>query len=51
MTRPNDTSIDAVVWDIGRVLVEWDLRGIYTDAIPDAAQRDWFVQNLSLIHI
>lgn len=41
-----DASIDAVVWDIGRVLVQWDLRGIYADAIPDAEQRDWFVQNI-----
>jgi 2-haloacid dehalogenase len=35
--------IEAVVWDIGRVLVEWDLSLIYVDAIPDAAERQRFV--------
>ncbi len=35
--------VDAVVWDIGRVLVEWDLARIYRDAIPDAAERRRFV--------
>jgi 2-haloacid dehalogenase len=46
MSQQNDSGIDAVVWDIGRVLVEWDLRGIYADVIPDAARRDWFVENI-----
>jgi UDP:flavonoid glycosyltransferase YjiC (YdhE family) len=32
-----------VVWDVGRVLVEWDLGLIYRQAIPDAAQRARFV--------
>lgn len=27
--------IDAVVWDIGRVLVEWDFPAIWRDVIPD----------------
>lgn len=35
--------IEAVVWDIGRVLVEWDLARIYRDAIPDDAERARFV--------
>lgn len=35
--------IEAVVWDIGRVLVEWDLSLIYVDAIPDLAERQRFV--------
>ncbi len=35
--------IEAVVWDIGRVLVEWDLARIYRDAIPDDAARARFV--------
>jgi 2-haloacid dehalogenase len=29
--------VDAVVWDIGRVLVEWDFPRIWRDVIPDAA--------------
>ncbi len=35
--------VEAVVWDIGRVLVEWDLARIYRDAIPDDAARARFV--------
>ena len=35
--------IEAVVWDIGRVLVEWDLARIYRDAIPDESERQRFV--------
>lgn len=32
-----------VVWDVGRVLVEWDLGLIYRDLIPDPAERAAFV--------
>ena len=35
--------VEAVVWDIGRVLVQFDLRGIYAEAIPDSAERTRFV--------
>ena len=38
--------VSAVVFDVGKVLVEWDLRWIYRDLIPDPAQRDWFVENV-----
>lgn len=38
--------IEAVVFDVGKVIVEWDLRLLYTDLIPDPAQRDWFVENV-----
>lgn len=41
-----DARIEAVVFDVGKVLVEWDLRGIYHDLIPDSAERDWFVENV-----
>jgi len=34
--------VDAVVWDIGRVLVQWDLGRIYRDLIPDPAARAAF---------
>lgn len=36
----------AVVFDVGWVLVEWDLRHIYTDLIPDPAEREWFVTHV-----
>jgi 2-haloacid dehalogenase len=34
--------VDAVVWDIGRVLVQWDFARIWLDVIPDAAERAAF---------
>jgi 2-haloacid dehalogenase len=39
-------AIEAVVFDIGKVLVEWDLALIYRELIPDRAQRDWFVEHV-----
>lgn len=36
-------AVEAVVWDIGRVLVQFDLRGIYAEAIPDPVERTRFV--------
>ncbi|MBB3860059.1 2-haloacid dehalogenase [Novosphingobium hassiacum] len=38
--------VEAVVWDIGRVLVEWDLARIYRDAIPDDGARTRFVSEV-----
>ncbi|MEO0032577.1 MAG: hypothetical protein RIS94_2335 [Pseudomonadota bacterium] len=35
-------AIEAVVWDIGRVLVQWDLPRIWRNAIPDDAERARF---------
>lgn len=35
--------VDCVVWDIGRVLVEFDLALIYRDTIPDDVERQRFV--------
>lgn len=39
-------TVEAVVWDIGRVLVEFDLGGIYADTIPDAGERARFVEEV-----
>lgn len=39
-------SVEAVVWDIGRVLVQFDLSGIYAEAIPDRAERARFVSEV-----
>ena len=41
-----NSRIEGVVFDIGEVLVEWDLRLIYRDLIADPAERDWFVTNV-----
>ncbi|EGD60303.1 HAD family hydrolase [Novosphingobium nitrogenifigens DSM 19370] len=38
--------VEAVVWDIGRVLVQWDLPRIWRDAIPDPDKRAWFTTNV-----
>jgi 2-haloacid dehalogenase len=34
--------VEAVVFDVGRVLVEWDLRHLYAKLIADPARLDWF---------
>jgi 2-haloacid dehalogenase len=36
----------AVVFDIGRVLFDWDLRYLYAKLIADPAELDWFVANV-----
>ncbi|WP_225206980.1 HAD family hydrolase [Novosphingobium huizhouense] len=38
--------VDAVVWDIGRVLVQWDLARIYRDVLPAPAERAAFVREV-----
>lgn len=41
-----EAPIEAVVFDIGKVLVEWDLALIYRDLIADPAERAWFVRHV-----
>jgi len=36
----------AVVWDIGRVLYQWDLRFLFAKLIADPAELEWFVGNV-----
>lgn len=36
----------AVVFDIGRVLVQWSIRALYEKLIADPAQLDWFLANV-----
>jgi 2-haloacid dehalogenase len=38
--------IEAVVFDVGRVLVEWDLRHLYAKLIEDPARLDWFCKTV-----
>lgn len=38
--------VQAVVFDVGRVLFEWDLRHLYAPLIPDPAELDWFLANV-----
>ena len=36
----------AVVWDVGRVLVRWDLRCLFGKLIEDPQELEWFVTNI-----
>ncbi|WP_295639309.1 HAD family phosphatase [Novosphingobium sp.] len=39
--------IDAVVFDIGRVLVKWSIRDLYAKLIDDPARLDWFLAHVA----
>lgn len=36
----------AVVFDIGRVIIQWDLRHLFSKLIADEAELEWFVTNV-----
>lgn len=36
----------AVVFDVGRVLVQWDMRVLYSQLIDDVGKLDWFLANV-----
>jgi 2-haloacid dehalogenase len=36
----------SVVFDVGKVLFEWDLRNLFAKLIDDAAELDWFLANV-----
>ena len=38
-----ENRIEAVVFDVGKVLFQWDLRHLYGPLITDPAQLEWFV--------
>jgi len=38
--------VEAVVFDVGRVLFQWDLRHLYAPLIEDPAELDWFLGNV-----
>ena len=42
MTNP----VEAVVFDVGRVIVQWDLRHLFAQLIDDPAELDWFCSNV-----
>ena len=47
MLTPASDKIDAVVFDIGRVLVQWSIRNLYAQVIDDPARLDWFLANVA----
>ena len=44
--RMTSSAIEAVVFDVGRVLFQWDLRHLYAPLIGDPAELDWFLANV-----
>ena len=46
MLTPLPGKIDAVVFDIGRVLVQWSIRNLYAKLIDDPARLDWFLAHV-----
>jgi 2-haloacid dehalogenase len=38
--------ITAVVFDVGRVLVQWDLRHLFAKLVADSEELDWFLANV-----
>ena len=40
------TKVTTVVFDVGRVLVQWELRHLFAKLIDDAAELDWFLANV-----
>ena len=39
-------TIKAVIFDVGRVIVQWDLRCLFAKLISDPAKLDWFLANV-----
>ena len=40
------SEVDAVVFDVGRVIVHWDLRNLFARLIEDENELDWFLANV-----
>ncbi len=40
------SSVTAVVFDIGNVLILWDPENLYNDLIPDASEREYFLSEV-----
>lgn len=45
-----DQPVEAVVFDVGRVIVQWDLRHLFEQLIDDPAELDWFCANVVTEH-
>lgn len=39
-------AVDAVVFDVGRVLFQWDFRHLFSRLIDDPAELDWFLAHV-----
>ncbi|RKF21741.1 HAD family phosphatase [Altericroceibacterium spongiae] len=45
MSIPNRT-IKAIVFDVGKVLIQWDMRVLFAKLIRDPQELDWFLANV-----
>ena len=45
-TAQSGAPLTAVVFDIGRVLVQWSIRGLYEKLIDDPARLNWFLAHV-----
>jgi 2-haloacid dehalogenase len=43
---PDERTPDAVVFDVGGVLLDWDPRHLYRKLISDPAEMEWFLANV-----
>lgn len=41
------SEVRAVVFDVGKVLVQWDMRHLFAKLIADPAELDWFMENVA----
>jgi 2-haloacid dehalogenase len=46
MSEPGNAPVQAVVFDVGRVLFHWDLRHLFAKLIDEPAELDWFLANV-----
>ena len=46
MSQAVEAPVEAVVFDVGRVIVQWDLRHLFARLIDDPVELDWFCANV-----
>lgn len=46
MSEGDVPKVDAVVFDVGRVLIRWELRALFGKLIADRNELDWFLANV-----
>jgi 2-haloacid dehalogenase len=46
VSEPGNHPVRAVVFDVGRVLVQWDLRCLFAKLIADPGELDWFLAHV-----
>jgi 2-haloacid dehalogenase len=39
-------AVEAVVFDVGRVIIQWDMRALFSKLIDDPDRLDWFCRNV-----